>query len=316
LSHHNFITLILFLALQVPLNAQQETYQRAFSVAFENDMFNKMDWHYTNGLQFLLYHESIQKSPTDRLLLPFGIKENDRAWHGLELRQELFTPRDLDDDTIRIGDHPYAATLTLTQQRVVNRPEKGIRFTSGFRLGILGPAALGFFAQDIIHRITPSNPPKGWDYQVHNDVILNYDFMIDKEIHRDDITILGVKGGGRLGTLQTDLSGGIWFRMESGQEYFNHLGPDPDNPMNLYLQAAGTGRFVVYDATLQGGLFNKTSPYVIPAGSVNRLVCDVNMSLVFEVRKHQLGLHQHLISSRFTDSGWHGWLGIKYTYWW
>ncbi len=301
---------------QVPLIAQQETYQRAFSVAFENDMFNKMDWYYTNGLKFLLYHESLQKSPVDRILLPFKLRDSDRAWYGLELRQELFTPRDLDDDTIRAGDHPYAATLTLTQQRVVNRPENGIRFTSGLRVGILGPAALGFFAQDIIHRITPSNPPNGWDYQVHNDVILNYDFMIDKEVLRDDITILGIKGGGRMGTLHTDFSGGIWFRMEPGQEYFKRLGPGPDNPFNLYFHMEGTARFVVYDATLQGGLFNTTSPYVIPTESINRMVGDINMSLVFEVRGHQLGFYQHLISSRFTDSGWHGWLGIKYTYWW
>ena len=135
----------------------------------------------------------------------------------------------------------------------------------------MGPAALGFHAQDIIHRITPSRPPKGWDYQVHNDVILNYDFMVDKEIYRDDISILGVKG---------------------------------------------TGRFVIYDATLQGGLFNKTSPYVIPSASVRRLVGDINMFLVFEIRGHQLGLNQHLISSRFNESEWHGWLGINYTYWW
>ena len=57
--------------------------------------------------------------------LPFKVLEKDRAWYGLTLRQELYTPRDLEDDTIRAGDHPYAATLTLTQQRVVNRPESG-----------------------------------------------------------------------------------------------------------------------------------------------------------------------------------------------
>ncbi len=306
----------MFLALQVSLSAQKEPYQNAFSVAFENDMFNKMDWYYTNGLQFLLYHESLQKSPFDRVLLPFKIREKDRAWYGLTLRQELYTPRDLEDDTIRAGDHPYAATLTLTQQRVVNRPESGIRFTTGLRVGILGPAALGFFAQDIIHRITPSNPPKGWDNQVHNDVILNYDFMVDKEILRDGVSVFGLKGIARMGTLHTDFSGGIWYRLDIGLDYFERLGPAPDNTFNLYFQMEGTGRFVIYDATLQGGLFNKTSPYVIPAESINRLVGDIIMSLVVEIRGHQLGLYQHLISSRFTESGWHGWLGIAYTYWW
>ncbi|MCK5461510.1 MAG: DUF2219 family protein, partial [Bacteroidales bacterium] len=119
MNQRYFIIIFLFLALRVSVSAQQETYQKAFSVSFENDMFNKMDWYYTNGLKFLLYHESLQKSPLDWVLLPFKVKEKDRAWYGLALRQELYTPRDLEDDTIRAGDHPYAATLTLTQQRVV-----------------------------------------------------------------------------------------------------------------------------------------------------------------------------------------------------
>jgi len=163
-------------------------------------MFNKMDWYYTNGLQFLLYNDGFQKSPFDRVLLPFKIREKDGAWYGLALRQELYTPRDLEDDNIQASDHPYAATLTLTQRRIVNRTESGTRYTSGLRVGILGPAALGFHAQDIIHRITPSHPPKGWDYQVHNDVILNYDFMVDKEILRDGVSVFGLKGMARMGS--------------------------------------------------------------------------------------------------------------------
>jgi hypothetical protein len=305
-----------FLVLQVPLSAQQETYQRSFSVAFENDMFNKMDWYYTGGLQFLLYHPRLQRSPIDRLLLPFKGSAADLTWHGLALRQELYTPRDLQDDTIRSGDHPYAATLTLSQQRVVNRPGSGTRFTSRLRVGVLGPAALGFNAQDIIHRITPSKPPQGWDYQVRNDVIINYDFRLDQEIFRDDITILGVRGGGRLGTLHTDFSGGLWYRMQTGQPYFDRLGPDPAVSSDLYFQFEGSGRFVVYDATLQGGLFNKTSPYIIPGESVSRFVGEIKAAFVLEIRGHQLALYQHLTTARFSGSNAHGWLGIRYTYWW
>jgi lipid A 3-O-deacylase len=316
LHQRHLITLSLVLALQVPLQAQEETYQRAFSVAFENDMFNKMDWYYTNGLQFLLYHNNLRKSPFDRALIPFKARAGDLAWHGLALRQELYTPHDLEDDTIRAGDHPYAATLVLSQERVVNRPENRIRFSSSLKVGVLGPAALGFNAQDIIHRITPSHPPKGWDYQVRNDVILNYDFVVEKEFYRDDVTILGVKSLARLGTLHTDFAGGIWFRMELGQEYFQRLGPNPRHSFNLYYQMETTGRFVIYDATLQGGLFNKTSPYVIASGSVKRLVGDIQASFVFEIHGHQLSFYQHLITSRFSGAGWHGWLGISYAYWW
>jgi hypothetical protein len=36
----------------------------------------------------------------------FKIREMDRAWYGLALRQELYTPKDLEDDTIRAGTIP------------------------------------------------------------------------------------------------------------------------------------------------------------------------------------------------------------------
>jgi hypothetical protein len=104
--------------------------------------------------------------------------------------------------------------------------------------------------------------------------------------------------------------------MQPGYPYFHRLGPDPDRSSDLFFQVEGTGRLVGYDATLQGGMFNKTSPYIIPPASINRLVGDIRISFVFEIYGHRLSLYQHLTSSRFTESKWHGWMGINYSYWW
>ena len=98
--------------------------------------------------------------------------------------------------------------------------------------------------------------------------------------------------------------------------YFHRLGPDRANSFDPSFQMEGTVRLVGYDATLQGGMFNKTSPYVISSGSVNRLVGDIHISFVFDIFGHRLSLYQHLTSSRFTASKWHGWMGINYSYWW
>ena len=76
-----------------------------------------MDWYYTGGLQFKLYHNSLQKSPFDKLLAPFKIRPGERAWYGLALRQELYTPRDLEDDTISLIDlENFAPEKALTIQ--------------------------------------------------------------------------------------------------------------------------------------------------------------------------------------------------------
>ena len=238
------------------------------------------------------------------------------VYYGLRLRQEIYTPRDLKQDEIQSGDHPYAATLSLSSEKIVNRPASGLRITSGLQLGVLGPAALGFLAQDFIHRITPSDPAQGWDNQVGNDLMLNYNLSVDKEIIRDEYSQLILHGRARLGTVYTDVSAGFRSRMEYDPKYFHFVEPDPGRRINFYVEFGADLKFVGYDASLQGGMFNRTSPYTIPGDAVARVVGVFVASAVLEFPKHQLVFYQNFVSPRFEASGWHAWLGISYRYWW
>ena len=279
-------------------------------------MFNRMDWYFSNGINIGVYHEALGKSPLNRILLPLRIHETDLVYYGLKLRQEIYTPQDLTQDEIQSGDHPYAATLSLSSEKIVNRPASRLRIASGLQLGILGPAALGFQAQDFIHRITPSDPALGWDNQVGNDLMLNYNLSVDKGVVEDDYSQFILYGRARLGTVYTDASAGFGVRMEYNPKYFSFMDPDPGRRFNFYVEFGGNLRFVGYDATLQGGLFNNTSPYTIPSESVNRVVAEAAINAVFELPKHQLVFYQNIGSPRFEESDWHAWLGISYRYWW
>lgn len=153
------------------------------SFAWENDMYFRRDYYYSNGFQLEFFHKKIEVSPFSRLLLPPGRKQTGDSYHGLQLRQEIYTPKDLSADTIAAGDHPYSSTLTLSQVKITDNAELGIRYISELRLGILGPAALGFKTQELAHQVSnPSRPPQGWDNQVQNDLILNYNFQFEKRL--------------------------------------------------------------------------------------------------------------------------------------
>ena len=307
--------ILLLLHVAVGLSAQEEPVRNAIGLRFENDMFNRMDWYFSNGNIISFYHSVFEKSPVNHILLPVRAREPDVVYFGFRLRQEIYTPRDLNTDEIQAGDHPYAATLSLVEEKIVNRFENGIRFTSTLQLGIIGPAALGLNAQEFIHLITPSDPPQGWSNQVGNDLMLNYSLKVDKEILRDEFSQFALQGKARLGTVYTDATTGFWVRFEHLPRFFRSIAPDPLRRANFYAGMGAEIRVVGYDASLQGGIFNRTSPYTIPSGDVNRLVVGLNAEVVLEIERHVLSVSQSVTGPRFRQADWHAWVGIGYNYW-
>lgn len=286
------------------------------SVAWENDLYYQHDYYYTNGFQVDFFHEKLQKSPINRILIPFRTPKAGITWSGLQLRQEIFTPKDLALDTISAGDHPYSSTLTLAQKSVFVLPDKQLRIVSGLRVGVMGPASLGFKTQELAHLISnPSRPPQGWDYQVRNDLIFNYDLQVEKGFITHQMARFGIKGKGRLGTLHTDLETGLWFRLDARNGYFNRLGPKGGPGLNVVFSLSATAGYVFYDATLQGGVINKSSPYIVAPDQMNRWLGNLEGSLTFEYYRHQLEIYTQISSPRFQLAEPHGWMGIAYKYW-
>ena len=311
--------LIILLAVSFsgfPLRAADSTFYWHLELAQENDLYFAHDYYYSNGLHIGFYHDKLEASPVNRFLFAARQEAMSNSHYGLLLRQEIYTPRDIASDSLLPADHPYSANLTLTQVKIINLPEKGIRYTTGLRIGVFGPASLGSRTQRLAHLIyNPSRPPQGWEVQMHNDLILNYDLLVEKSLYRNRTTMMGILGGSRLGTLHSDLDGGAWFRFDRRNGYFDRIGPGGGKGLNTILHLAAGAKYVFYDATLQGGMFNKTSPHVIPAEHVIRLLANIEMSLTFELQGHQLVAYALWSTKRFTDASTHGWMGIAYKYW-
>ncbi|MDX2430199.1 MAG: DUF2219 family protein [Bacteroides sp.] len=298
------------------LGAESRSLDQHISFAWENDLYYQRDYYYTNGFQIEFFHDKLQKSPINWILIPTGKKNEWLRYSGLQLRQEIFTPKDLAADSISAGDHPYSSTLTLSQISIVNMPDRLMRFVSELRLGVMGPASLGFKTQELGHSVSnPSRPPKGWDYQLQNDFIINYDIQIEKGIFSKDLASFGFKGKSRLGTLHTDLEAGLWFLLDARKGYFNRFGPSGEPGLNVVFKLSAGARYIFYDATLQGGVFNKTSPYVIPSDNLSRWIGNIDLSLTFELLAHQLEFYTQIASPRFHLAAPHGWMGIAYKYW-
>lgn len=66
-----------------------------------------------------------------------------------------------------------------------------------------------------------------------------------------------------------------------------------------------------YDATLQGGLFNKSSPYTIPSSDITRVTFQNNYGLVIIIHKINFEYFQSLLTKEFESGKFHRWGGMR-----
>ena len=176
---------ILFLLVSISGSAQELAFSKSpekssFGLGFDNDIWNKTDNYYTNGVSFTLTAPFLKKSPLNYILIPFNKYNDTHSLYGLELKQEMYTPIDLVTPGIKPDDRPFASLLYLSEFRVSNNMNRFVQYRSELQLGVIGNYALGEQTQSFIHVITPSEVPEGWDYQIKNDLILNYNFSVSK----------------------------------------------------------------------------------------------------------------------------------------
>jgi hypothetical protein len=238
------------------------------TIIMGNDLFNLTDYYYTSGVGMEIIHPVFSFLFTRNLLLPFSTESTD--YYGFSLIQDLYTPYDIEDTRIQYGDRPFAAYLCLGFSKTSLFHEKTLRLRSQLHLGVIGPAALGSFSQDIFHSLEPA----GWVNQVKNDIVINYNMSFTKGIVNDNNFELGTVASGRAGTLFTDISLGVTMRVGNGLSTFKYYTPleNKERKFRYDIFLNLSGRAKGYDATLQGGLFNRTSVHVIPDGNMERFL--------------------------------------------
>ena len=69
--------------------------------------------------------------------------------------------------------------------------------------------------------------------------------------------------------------------------------------------------FIGYDATMQGGLFNRTSPYTIAASDVSRITFQADAGIIVNFKKLYLSYTQSFLTKEFRTGTYHRWGGIS-----
>jgi hypothetical protein len=290
---------------------------RYLKINFDNDILDYTDRFFTNGIKIELITPGLQMNPLSKLMVPYwrsGIN-----YYGLSVVQNMYTPSTTKIGGILYGDRPYAAYLTLGSFKITNDLEHKFRQTSQIDLGIIGPDSYGEWVQRKFHNAVPTNnEPLGWEYQIRNDLVLNYSLACEMGVLPTEHVELMITAKGNLGTLYTNLSGGFLFRTGLMNPYFSNLGvagkqktiQQKLKKFQAFFYLKGSGEVVGYDATLQGGFLNKSSVYTIAAGDVSRFVLKSSAGMSIAYYGFGLEVEQLLLSPEFNQGLWHKWVHI------
>lgn len=305
-------------SFQSMIALSQETFLR---VNFDNDIMDYTDRFYTNGIRIDVVAPVFQMNPVRKLMLPY--RRQATNYYGLSIVQNMYTPSTTKLGGILYGDRPYAAYMYLGSFKITNDSARHFRQTSEIDAGIIGPNSYGEWVQRSFHNAVPTNnEPLGWQYQVQNDLVLNYTLSLEKGVVNGNNIDIVLGATGNAGTLYTNLSGGAMIRAGWLNPYFANLGVAKKKVLEntgmrkfqFFLFLKGSGKLVGYDATLQGGVFNKSSIYTLPGSEISRVVFQASGGLALSYNGIRVDLEQFMLSPEFKSGLWHKWVHVALTF--
>lgn len=278
-----------------------------FRFYYENDFITIIDYYYTSGMNLELVKPSFQKNPINKI---FFRVPGAKMRYGLALDHYAFTPLHIINDEILYGDRPYAGCISINSFRIAIDEKKKRRITTSLVLGLIGPATQWEPVQTFLHKHVIAAPqPQGWDHQIRNDLILNYKVNFEKNIVGEDFFMLNGNAEAVAGTMNDKLSAGLSLMLGKIEDPYQSSAAI-DTKWKFYVFGNSFASTVGYDATLQGGVFNKKSPYTLSPSDINRFTFQNQIGLMMHHKNISIELSESFLSKEFKTGRSHIWGGL------
>ncbi len=188
------------------------------SISLDNDLFIGRDDGYTNGI-YIAQHKIGAGANTPSLgflLRPFSRaieSDSDFAVNTYTLGQTMVTPEDITQEVPDSNDIPYSGLLFFSNTYIWGQENVADNFS--FTIGVIGPASLAEQSQKLVHKIVDSDQPKGWDYQLKNELVFQFDRgriwrkWLGENSQHTDLVFLADLG---IGTVETSVSSSAFLR--------------------------------------------------------------------------------------------------------
>ena len=274
-----------------------------FVFTWDNDVLYYTDYYYSQGLSFELTHQKLNSNPINYLLISLG--ENSGKHYSISIRQDMFTPTEIRDSLIRLDDRPYAGLLYLRSEKTSIIKEKQIQLKSSLDIGVRGPWSGAQQVQFYYHSIGDILLPQGWQYQMSNYPMVNYNISLQKQIweipKRLEIQLYSTM---RIGTIYDDVLGGAFIKFGCFDSYFSST---QNKDFEAFGYFASDIKFVAYNGTMQGSLHDNPNPHEIKQPDIENIVATARMGLGLRYKRFGVNFSWIFLSPEF-----YGGLNHKY----
>lgn len=143
-------------------------------------------------------------------------------------------------------------------------------------------------------------------------MILNYTLAYEKQLYayRQALAV-SATAQAQVGTYVDRLQTGLVVMAGRFDSPFGHSSTPRRLPVQVYIYAQPVVSVVGYDASLQGGLFNRSSPYVLQADQLARITFQANIGAMFRYKTLYVEYAQSMLSREFERGLSHRWGGLK-----
>nr|PMI02557.1 hypothetical protein BCU55_06685 [Shewanella sp. 10N.286.48.A6] len=155
--------------------------------SFDNDIVTGSDGDYSNGF-VIGWHAKPEHNFSaassvfqwqSALLFP---QQTQQAHRGAQLYSRMWTPIEIAYDYPQSEERPYAGLLELESYTGVFSPSLAQK--NWLSVGVMGPASGAEMLQSVVHKITSSTKPGGWDYQIENQLTFQLAYEVEALLTR------------------------------------------------------------------------------------------------------------------------------------
>ncbi len=243
----------------------------------ENDVFTGDDSGYTSGIGYVWGYAGF--SDFDDSNTPAWIRglseglyistvANKKRSITYHIAQRIVTPENIDVKEFQPNDFPYSGLLTwkATQYAMDN----DVTDTISLLLGVVGPLSGAEQSQKLVHSLTGSRDPQGWDNQLDNEPVFklsvarNWRLLAGGITETTDYDVIGAADAG-IGNYSSTVDLGITFRFGSQLlQTYPAISIIPGREINpLFGSASGSyyyfvslaGRYTANNIVINGNTF-------------------------------------------------------------
>jgi len=258
-----------FFLILLGCSAQAQNFKNELGFNSDNDSYlgQGSDRYYTNGLFLNFRHAPDQQQLKEGL---------EKKIYSFTLGQQMFNPYSGYAPDPAKQDRPFAGYLFAEAGLQLLYSNESILKTK-VQVGTTGKNSLAEAGQKLLHKTFGFYETGGWDEQIRNELAINLSAQYTRLLTRfaEDAVDLSLDSYANLGTTFSGAGAGLLIRTGKINQLFNAaysnavIGNQPKTKAlvkhEIFFYARPQLNVVAYDATIQGSMFNNSSPVTFGA---------------------------------------------------